>query len=194
MGGVFFWKNKLISFIKNHRLEFPMMKITAIVECEVTVNGEKLQFTMPIVLSKDTKKHARELMYGEVYDGLLEYFNEKEKDDRKNKKETDKRRTKKSIERMNEVDKEEIDNKRLVKSTGKSRRKSMYCASREESKEKKERVSRETAEIKFKEIEESNIGFKILEKLGWVKGEGLNGGMTEPIPVVMRKKNSGLGS
>jgi hypothetical protein len=92
MGSGGYWKNKLLSFIKGHRMEFPWMKIKAVVECEVTVNGEILHFTMPIVLSKDTKKHALELMYGEVYDGLLEHFNEK---DKKSKKEAEKRKCKK---------------------------------------------------------------------------------------------------
>lgn len=186
MGSGGFWKNKLLSFIKRHRLEFPKMKITAIVECEVTVNGELLHFTMPIVLSKDTKKHARELMYGEVYDGLLEHFDEKDKKNRKNKKETDKRKSKKQEydNKQADLDTEDIDNKRLVKSTGKASRKA------ENSKKEKET----TRLIKFPEIQETNIGFKLLEKMGWVKGEGIKCGMTEPIPVVVRKKNSGLGS
>jgi hypothetical protein len=185
MGSGGFWKNKLLSFIKGHRLEFPWMKITAVVECEVIINGEVLHFTMPIVLSKDTKKHARELMYGEVYDGLLEHFNEKDKENKKNKK--------KSTQEKEQKDKGEIDNKRLTKSTGILFRKSQGTNVKKERLEQDEKEGT-TKIIKFPEIEESNIGFKLLEKLGWVKGEGINGGMKEPIQVVMRKKNAGLGT
>ncbi len=184
MGGGSFWKNKLLSFIKRHRLDFPRMKITAMVECELVVNGELLYFTMPIVLGKETKNNARDLMYGEVYDGLLEHFDEKTKEHKKERKEADKRR--KKIEMQDKmVDKAEIDNKRLVKSTKGSNRKS---------KGEQKSESNTPKVIKFKEIEESNIGFKLLEKMGWVRGEGLNGGIKEPIEVVVRKKNSGLGS
>jgi hypothetical protein len=169
MGSGGFWKNKLLSFIKRHRLEFPWMKITAVIECDMTVNGEVLHFSMPIVLSKDTRNHARELMYGEVYDGLLDHFNEKDKEHRKSKQQADKKN------KIESKDKGEMDNKRLVKST-----------SRKSTNEKQIK--------KFPEIKESNIGFKLLEKLGWVRGEGINGGMKEPIQVEMREKRSGLGS
>lgn len=179
MGSGGFWKNKLLSFVKKHRLEFPWMKITAVVECEVIVNGETLHFTVPIVLSKDTKKHARELMYGEVYDGLLEHFNEQDKEYKKSKKEN---RIGNENRKKTEVDKEEIDNKRLVRSTGKKSRRGEQCD------------QETTRVIQSKEIEESNIGFKLLEKMGWVRGGGINGGISEPISVVIRKKNSGLGS
>lgn len=190
MGGGF-WKNKLLSFIKRHRLDFPRMKITAMVECEIVVNGEALHFTMPIVLGKETKNEARELMYGEVYDGLLEHFDEKTKEHKKDRKEADKRRKKIEMEDKI-VDKAEIDNKRLVKSTKGSNRKSKR--DHDSNTQNTQNTPNTPKVIKFQEIEESNIGFKLLEKMGWVKGEGINGGMKEPISVVVRKKNSGLGS
>lgn len=51
--------------------------------------------------------------------------------------------------------------------------------------------------LAFDPIDESNVGHKILEKIGWVKGQGLGSnqeGMPEPISLVIRKKKSGLGS
>ncbi|XP_041984809.1 angiogenic factor with G patch and FHA domains 1 isoform X4 [Aricia agestis] len=46
-------------------------------------------------------------------------------------------------------------------------------------------------------IESENKGFKLLEKMGWSKGEGLgkdNQGETEPIPLISNEGKAGLGS
>ena len=51
--------------------------------------------------------------------------------------------------------------------------------------------------LEFAPIDDSNIGHKILQKLGWSKGQGLgtqNEGISEPLPLTIRKKRSGLGT
>ncbi len=48
----------------------------------------------------------------------------------------------------------------------------------------------------FKELPQDNIGHKILEKLGWVKGDGLgveNNGITTPISITVKNNKRGLG-
>lgn len=50
--------------------------------------------------------------------------------------------------------------------------------------------------LDFEELSENNIGHKILEKLGWVKGEGLgveNNGIKTPIPITIKNNKHGLG-
>jgi hypothetical protein len=44
-------------------------------------------------------------------------------------------------------------------------------------------------------LKPDNVGYTLLEKLGWKKGEGLGvdgSGITEPIPLVIREKKKGL--
>ncbi len=165
MGGGGYWKNKLLTFVKNNRMDFPKAKITAMVECEVTTNGETLHFKVPINLNKELKKNALELLYAEVYDGLISYFNE-------------------NFEKPSKV-------LGILKEKVKQRG---------NPKEKPPRQSKHdegvptTREVKTARIQETNIGFKILQKMGWVKGEGINGGMSDPIPLIIRKKNAGIGS
>nr|CAG4715002.1 unnamed protein product [Naegleria fowleri] len=51
-------------------------------------------------------------------------------------------------------------------------------------------------EVEKKEIDDENVGKKLLEKLGWTKGEGLGrnkSGITAPISVKPVEKHSGLG-
>lgn len=51
--------------------------------------------------------------------------------------------------------------------------------------------------LEFEPIADSNIGHKILQKLGWTKGQGLgsnNDGMALPLPLTIRKKRTGLGT
>ncbi|NBP00077.1 MAG: hypothetical protein EBU90_08090 [Proteobacteria bacterium] len=58
-------------------------------------------------------------------------------------------------------------------------------------------VTSSTKTLEFEPLADSNIGHKILQKMGWSKGQGLgtdNTGMKDPIPLVLRKKRSGLGN
>jgi len=58
-------------------------------------------------------------------------------------------------------------------------------------------VTTTTKTLKFEPIADSNIGHKILQKLGWSKGQGLgsnNEGMSVPLSLTIRKKRSGLGT
>jgi len=51
--------------------------------------------------------------------------------------------------------------------------------------------------LEFVPIADSNVGHKILQKMGWFKGQGLgtnNTGITDPIPLTVHKKRSGLGN
>ena len=51
-------------------------------------------------------------------------------------------------------------------------------------------------ELEKKEIDDNNVGKKMLEKLGWTKGEGLGknkSGITTPISAKQTEKNTGLG-
>ena len=47
------------------------------------------------------------------------------------------------------------------------------------------------------EIDHTNVGRQLLEKLGWVKGEGLgahgNKGISEPLVATVKKSKTGLG-
>lgn len=66
----------------------------------------------------------------------------------------------------------------------------------EKQEKKKHKRGTDKKELVLEPISDDSKGHQLLEKIGWIKGEGLgkdNDGIKEPLPIIIRKKRSGLG-
>ncbi len=73
----------------------------------------------------------------------------------------------------------------------------LYCEVYESLTKKKTKDTSAKTTFSFQRLGCTNIGYQMLEKMGWQQGDGLGtdkDGIVEPVEIVIRKKRSGLGN